>query len=148
MLWPSFRRALAAGVVRFLTRSFLLENQYDSLAPSPPGPPPPSTGTRSTFTNPFSDSHAVSALSDIDVSNVDQVEMSRFESEPTGGQFIICRCVGDETDITPEAAFIMDLQDRDGTTREFVATFPLEAISGHRAHQGGEMPPHDNLVSD
>ena len=41
----------------------------------------------------------------------------------------------------------MDLRDRDGTTREFVATFPLEAISGHRAHQGGEMPPHDKLVS-
>jgi hypothetical protein len=49
--------------------------------------------------------------------------------------------------ISPEAAVIMDLQDRDGTVREYVATFPLEAISGHRAHQGGEMPPHDKLVS-
>jgi hypothetical protein len=47
--------------------------------------------------------------------------MSRFESEPTR-----------------EAAVIMDLQDRDGTTREYVATFPLEAISGQRAHQGAE----------
>lgn len=73
--------------------------------------------------------------------------MSRYESEPTGGRFIICRGVGDDIDVSPEAAFIMDLQDRDGTTREFVATFPLEAISGHRAHQGGEMLPHDTLIS-
>ncbi|KAN0140711.1 hypothetical protein V8E53_001538 [Lactarius tabidus] len=89
--------------------------------PPPPGPQRPSTPTPSTFTNPFGDSHAISTLSDMDLSNVDQVEMSRFESEPTG-----------------EAAVIMDLHDRDGTTREFVATFPLEAISGHRADQGAE----------
>jgi hypothetical protein len=49
--------------------------------------------------------------------------------------------------ISLEAAVIMDLQDRDGTTREFVATFPLEDISGHRAYQGGEMLPHNKLVS-
>ena len=41
----------------------------------------------------------------------------------------------------------MDLQDRDGTTREFVATFPLEVIPGHRAHHGGEILPHEKLVS-
>jgi hypothetical protein len=103
---------------------------HGSSPPPPPSPQRPSTPTPSTITNPFGDSHAVSALSDIDLSNVDQVEMSRFESEPTG-----------------EAAVIMDLQDRDGTVREYVATFPLEAISGQRAHQGGKILPHDNWLA-
>lgn len=40
--------------------------------------------------------------------------------------------------MSPEAAVIIDLQDRDGTTREVVATFPLEATSSHRANEGGE----------
>jgi len=101
-----------------------------SSPPPPPGPQRSSTPTPSTFSNPFGDSHAVSTLSDIDVSNVDQVEMSRFESEPTG-----------------EAAIIMGLRDRDGTTREFVATYPLEVISGYWAHQGGEMLPHDKWLA-
>ena len=37
-------------------------------------------------------------MGDIDVSNVEQVEMTTFESEPTGGQFIISRGVGNKAD--------------------------------------------------
>jgi hypothetical protein len=41
----------------------------------------------STLTNPFSDSHAISTLtaSNISVNHVDQVEMTTFQNEDTGG---------------------------------------------------------------
>ena len=50
--------------------------------------------------------------------------------------------------MSPEAAVIIDLQNRDGTTQEVVATFPLEATSSHTEDEdgGGEMPPHVKLV--
>ena len=50
--------------------------------------------------------------------------------------------------MSPEGAVIIDLQDRDGTTREVVTTFPLEAIPGHGADEveGGEILPHVILV--
>ena len=46
--------------------------------------------------------------------------------------------------MSPEAAVIIDLHNRDGSTQEVVATFPLEAIPGQRADEdeGGEMLPH------
>ena len=50
--------------------------------------------------------------------------------------------------MSPEAAVIIDLQNRDGSTQEVVATFPLEAMLGHRANEdeGGEMLLHVKLV--
>lgn len=67
-----------------LARSLISNGQYFLLATQPPP-----TGTTSTQTDPFGDAHAVSTLTDIDVGNVDQMEMSTFESEATGGQSII-----------------------------------------------------------
>ena len=41
--------------------------------------------TTSTHSNPFSDTHEVSTLTDVDISDLNQVEMSTFQSEATGG---------------------------------------------------------------
>ncbi|KAF8257041.1 hypothetical protein EI94DRAFT_1761230 [Lactarius quietus] len=96
----------------------------------PPQPPP--TGTTSTFTNPFADSHAVSSLSDIDVSNVSQVEMTTYESEPTG-----------------ETAVIYDLHGRDASTQQVVATFSPEIIVANEIEPVSQAASiHDNQVYD
>jgi len=86
-----------------------------------PQPLPGPTGTTSTHTDPFGDAHAVPTLTDIDIGNVNQMEMTTFESETTG-----------------EAAVILELHGRDGSTQEVVATFPLELRAGNRADEGAE----------
>lgn len=50
--------------------------------------------------------------------------------------------------MSPEAAVIIDLHGRDGTTQEVVATFPLEVVSGDRTDERGEMLPRVKLVCD
>jgi hypothetical protein len=40
----------------------------------------------STPRDPFTDSHAISTLTDVSVNDLDQVEMSTFTNEDTGGQ--------------------------------------------------------------
>ncbi|KAF8270728.1 hypothetical protein EI94DRAFT_1698599 [Lactarius quietus] len=74
---------------------------------------PPPLGTTSTHSNPFSDSHETSSLTDVDVGNLNQVEMSIFESDATG-----------------EAAIVLGLHNRDGTIQEVGGTIPFAAISG------------------
>jgi len=63
----------------------LMAQFSDALGGKPTQPPPPPTGTTSTHTDPFGDAHAISTLTDIDIGNVDQMEMTTFESEATGG---------------------------------------------------------------
>ncbi|KAI9444376.1 hypothetical protein BJY52DRAFT_1420819 [Lactarius psammicola] len=73
---------------------------------------PPPIGTTSTISNPFSDSHEVSSLADVDVGNLNQVEMSTFQSEARG-----------------DAAVVLELHGRDGTTQEVSAKFPLAVVT-------------------
>ncbi|KAH9054577.1 hypothetical protein EDB83DRAFT_2616696 [Lactarius deliciosus] len=79
---------------------------------------PPQLGTTSTISNPFSDTHEVSSLADVDVGNLNQVEMSTFESEASG-----------------KAAVVLELHGRDGTTQEVSAQFPLAVVSGDRTDE-------------
>lgn len=91
---------------------------------------PPPIGTTSTHSNPFSDSHEASSLADVDVGNLNQVEMSIFESETTGGQFKIVVVMTILIKST-EAAVVLGLHGWDGSIQEVAATIPL-AISGDR----------------
>ena len=40
----------------------------------------------STPRDPFTDSHAISTLTDVSVNDLDQVDMSTFQNEDTGGR--------------------------------------------------------------
>ncbi|KAH9054579.1 hypothetical protein EDB83DRAFT_1126578 [Lactarius deliciosus] len=116
--------------------------------PPPPGPPPPSLplaiGTTSTLSNPFSDSHEEPSAADVDVGNLNQVEMSIFESGATGGQFMISVVVlVTSLIISPEAAIVLELHGRDGTTQEVAATIPLAIVSDDEM---GEKLPRVKLV--
>ncbi|KAI9455514.1 hypothetical protein F5148DRAFT_1225766 [Russula earlei] len=71
--------------------------------------------TASIQTNPFGDSHAISTLTDVTVSDLNEVEMTTFENEATG-----------------EAAFVLDLHTRDAAPQHIVATFPTAVFSGER----------------
>jgi hypothetical protein len=92
-----------------------------SVAIAERGPQPPPVGTTSTLSNPFSDSHATTSLTDVDVGNLNQVEMSIFQSRATG-----------------EAATVLGLHGRDGTTQEVAATIPLPVVSGNRTCERAE----------
>ncbi|KAH8989692.1 hypothetical protein EDB92DRAFT_836390 [Lactarius akahatsu] len=86
----------------------------------PPSFPPP-LGTTSTLSNPFSDSHEEPSTADIDVGDLNQLEMSIFESGSTG-----------------EAAIVLELHGRDGTTQEVATTIPLEVRAGYMADEEAE----------
>ncbi len=108
---------------------------------------PPPFGTTSTISNPFSDTHEVSSLADVDVGNLNQVEMSTFESEAGGSQFMISLIVlVTRLIMPPEAAVVLELHGRDGTTQEVSAKFPLAVVSGDRTDEEGEMLPRVKLV--
>jgi len=73
-------------------------------------------GTATTRSDPFGDSHAISMLTDIHVDDLDEIELSTFKNEEDS-----------------DAAAVLDLTRRDGSTQHLVATFPVEAFSGDRA---------------
>jgi hypothetical protein len=96
-------------------------------------------GTTTALSNPFSDSHEVSSLADVDVGNLDQVEMSVYESA-TGGQFMISVDVSVTSLImSPEAAVVFDLHGRNACTQQVVATFSPEVIVGDEIHAASEL---------
>ncbi|KAH9987574.1 hypothetical protein BJV77DRAFT_1024892 [Russula vinacea] len=72
----------------------------------------PGTAVPSIARNPFTDSHAVSTLTDITVNDLEQVEMTTYQ-------------VGD----TSEAAVVLDLVAQDKSVQHVVATFPTEAFT-------------------
>ncbi|KAF8494121.1 hypothetical protein F5888DRAFT_1718773 [Russula emetica] len=87
-------------------------------------------GIASKPRNPFTDSHAViSTLTDVDVNNLDQVEMSTYQEEATNG-----------------AAVVLDFVARDKSVQHVVATFPTEASSGDRTDR--EAPAAISLHRD
>lgn len=44
--------------------------------------------------------------------------------------------------MSPEAAVVLGLQNRDGTTQEVAGTIPFPASPGDRKDEAGEMPQH------
>jgi len=75
----------------------------------------------STSRNPFTDSHAISTLTDVGVNDLDVVEMSTYQSEDTG-----------------EGAVVMDIHGRDAPSKHIVATFPTEVFSDDQTEREGE----------
>jgi len=73
--------------------------------------------------NPFTDSHAISNLTDVAVGDLDEVEMSTYQSEDNS-----------------EGAVVMDLHGRDASTTSIVATFPTEVFSGDRTDREASQP--------
>jgi len=83
----------------------------------------------------------------VDVGNLNQVEMSIFESGATGGQLMISVVVlVTRLIMSPEAAVVLELHGRDGTTQEVAATISLAVASGDRTNEGGETLPRVKLV--
>lgn len=83
-------------------------------------------GIASTVSNPFSDSHEAPSLAGVNFDNLNQVEMSIFESETERGQFMESAVVSVMSlTKSPEAAFVVGLRDRDGSTQEVAATIPF-----------------------
>jgi len=72
--------------------------------------------------DPFTDSHAISSLTNVSVVDLDRVEMSTFQDTDNG-----------------EAAVVLDLVAQDQSVQHIVATFPTEAFSGDGTDRGGEM---------
>ncbi|KAH9021442.1 hypothetical protein EDB84DRAFT_1512321 [Lactarius hengduanensis] len=103
-------------VDRRTCRKNLMAQISEAIAARATQPPP--LGTISTISNPFSDTHEVSSLADVDVGNLNQVEMSTFESEASG-----------------KAAVVLELHGRDGTTQEVSVNFPLAVVSGNRTDE-------------
>jgi len=82
------------------------------------GEPGNSAGTgpvEPTPRDPFTDSNAISTLTDIasSLEDVDQVDVSTFQNEETG-----------------DSAVVWDFHGRDSITQHIVSTFPTEASSG------------------
>jgi len=78
----------------------------------------PTDSTAPTKSNPFTDSHQISKLTDIPVNDLDEVEMTTYESKATG-----------------EGAVILDLHSRNGPTQHIVSTFPTVVFSDDTADE-------------
>jgi hypothetical protein len=101
--------------------------------------------------NPFTDSHAISSLTDVTVGDLDAVEMSTYQSEDNSGRFMDFLSSNKYADCRSEGAVVMDLHGRDASTTSIVATFPTEVFSGDRTDREGEtltMSQHRWLPAD
>ena len=98
--------------------------------------------------NPFTDSHAVSMLTDVPVDNLDRVKTSTYVDEATGGQlWTSFTALAKHADYgESEGAVVMDLVDRDQSVQHVVATFPTEIFSGDRTDRGGKISTMSNLI--
>lgn len=115
--------------------AFVFEDLTQYILDSRPPPPPPPIGITSTLSNPFTDSHEVSSLADVDVGNLSEVEMSIFQSEAGGGQFVILVVASVmNLNMFSEAAVIFDLHGRDASTQQVVATFSPQFVVGDGVH--------------
>ena len=102
----------------------------------------PAFGTHSTISNPFSDSHEASSLADVDVGNLEQVEMTVFESA-AGGQLIIpVVAVMISLTMSLEAAVVLGLHGRDGSTQEVAGMIPFVAGSDSGDSAGDSTDSH------
>lgn len=86
--------------------------------------------------NPFTDSHAISTLTDMTVGDLDRIEMSTYQDKDTGGRLYISHSTTKQTDYRPEAAVVLDVVAGDKSVQHIVASFPAEAFSGVRTEGG------------
>jgi len=101
----------------------LLRNRM-AEATRPPAPEDGSgnsPGTGTAASDPLSNGHAISRITDINVNNVDRVDVSAYKNEATS-----------------DAAVFLDLVDHDESVQRVVATFPANALSGVRTDNEGE----------
>jgi len=84
-------------------------------------------GSTTTPRNPFTDSHAIATLTDVDVRNLDRVEMETYQSKTTG-----------------EAAVVIDLHNRDASTQQVFATLSPEVIMGNPIREPDESASIDS----
>jgi len=86
-------------------------------------------GTTTVASDPFSDRHGVPIPDDdINVDDLNQMEMTTFQSETTGGDYNSLATLKTTLIVVPEAVVILDLQGRDSSTQQVVATVPREAF--------------------
>jgi hypothetical protein len=90
-------------------------NQMSDPIHPPGGGSGSGPGTVSVASNPFTDSHAISTLTNVPVEDLDRVEMSTYHVETTD-----------------EAAVVLDVVAQDKSVQHIVATFSTEAIPGDR----------------
>ncbi|KAH9021430.1 hypothetical protein EDB84DRAFT_1441454 [Lactarius hengduanensis] len=61
----------------------------------------------------------------------DQHLFAQLSEAIVGRAYDICGGIGDDSDhVSPEAAIVLELRGRDGTTQEVATTIPLAALSG------------------
>ena len=89
--------------------------------------------------NPFTDSHAISTLTDVTVNDLERVEMSTYAAGDTGGWFWISFTSTRHADYGSEGAVVLDLVNQDQSVQHVVATFPTEAFSGDSTDRGGKL---------
>jgi hypothetical protein len=96
----------------------LLRNQMAIRPPGGGSGSGPGTGSVVSIPrNQFTDSHAISTLTNVDFNNLDQVDVSTFQAGDTG-------------------AVVLDLVAQDKSVQHVVATFPTEIFSDDRADRG------------
>jgi len=89
---------------------------------------PPGSGsgsgpeTSTVGSDPFSDSHGISRISEVSVNDLDRIEMSTYH-----------------VDTTDRAAIVLDLVAQDESVQHVVATFSTEAFSGDRTDSGASQ---------
>lgn len=88
--------------------------------------------------NPFTDSHAISTLTNVTVNDLQQVEMSTYATGDTGGRFWIFFPTTRHADYGAEGAVVLELVNQDQSVQHLVATFPTEVFSGDRTDRGGK----------
>ena len=111
---------------------------------------PPQFETTSAISNPSSSSHETYSLADVDVGSLYHIEMSIFKPESTGGQSIkpVVVLVISLT-MFVEAAVVLWLHGRDGSTREAVGMISYAAGSDNSDRTNGtdETLPRDSKLA-
>ncbi|KAI0294569.1 hypothetical protein BC826DRAFT_1175352 [Russula brevipes] len=99
-----------------------LMHQIDEAIHETGNPPSAPGALQSIPRNPFTDSHAVSTLSDVAIGDLGQVELETYQSEVTGAG--------------PEGAAVFRFHRHDASTQHLVATFPPTVFSGDNTDRG------------
>jgi len=99
--------------------------------------------------DPFTDSHAISTLTNVAANDIDEMDMSTFQNEDTGGRsWIRFHNLIKHVDCLTESAVVFDLRGRDSSTQHVVATFPSKVLSGDGTDGEGETPTsHKRLLA-
>jgi hypothetical protein len=105
---------------------------------------------KSALGDPFTDSHAISMLTNMTANDIDEMDISTFRNEDTGGRSWICfHNLIKHVDCLTESAVVFDLHGRDSSTQHVVATFPSMVLSGDGTDEEGEtLTTQQALIGD